>query len=158
MSLKTHGTGFINSQITNSKYLNENNEEINICRFQIASFKRFDKKTQKKIYSHFLCQGIGKMAEIITNNFIQGQKIYIEGDLNEDTVKNKNYVFDNSLSEKENNKRAYINIISITISHIEFMANSKDEKYEKQENDKEVVDVLNDYIKERTEEDDETFT
>ena len=157
MSLKIHGTGFINSQITKSKYLNETNEEINICRFQIASFKKFDKKKKKKVYSHFLCQSIGKMADIIGNNFIKGQKIYIEGDLNEDTIKNKNYKYDNSLNEKENNKRAFINIISITITHIEFMANNKDEKYEKQNDDKEIEEVLNNYISEKTEEDEETF-
>ena len=37
------------------------------------------------------------------------------------------------------------------------MANNKDEKYEKQNDDKEIEEVLNNYISEKTEEDEETF-
>ena len=139
MKLKCTGTGYISSNITESTISKNNGEKIVSCYFQFANLKFTDKFGNRK-YSKYLCIAIGNVAKLIIDNFVKGQKVLISGELEQKTIKNKNYQYDNNLSKEENKKRQYTNIDTITINHIEFMANPKNDKYEKENNNKDSTD------------------
>lgn len=128
------GTGYISSAIITKEIVKKNGEKVKACYFQIASYKYTDNETRKKIYDHFLCQCYGKYSEIITNNFVEGQKVYITGQINESNIQNKN-----------DNSKKY-NIISIIVNHIEFMANPKDQTYDKKDMQANLDDSVKEYI------------
>ena len=141
MKLTCTGTGYISSNITQSQINKNNGESIISCYFQFANLKYTDKLGNRK-YSKYLCIAIGQVAKLIIDNFVKGQKVLIVGELEQKSIKNKNYQYNNSISKEENNKKSYINIDTITINHIEFMANPKNDKFEKEETTKDNLEEI----------------
>ena len=145
MKMKCIGTGYISSNITKSEIKNANDEIVETCCFQFANFKYKD-KYGKKYYSKFLCIGMGKIAKFINDNFIKNHKVFITGEIEDKTIIRKDFKYDSKLTEKENNKKKYANVFIITISHIEYMGNMKDEE-EKYDKDNIINDSIDEIIK-----------
>ena len=143
MKLKCIGTGYISSKITKGEYKKSNGEVLETCCFQFANLKYIDKYGKRK-YSKFLCIGMGKIAKLINENFIENQKVFIVGEIEQKAVIRKGYIYDKNLTEEQNRKRQFAYINTITVSHIEFMANLNDEKYDK---DNTVNDNIDEIIK-----------
>lgn len=120
MQIEIIGTGYISSDITKTIRKKANGEEIFVCLFQFANFNYIDPVTRKNIYSYYLCDVLGKYGEIIYNNFIKGQKIFIHGQLT-----NQRY---------KNNDGKLVSSCVLHLDKVEFMANPKDDNYlEKQD-------------------------
>ena len=113
MKLTCTGTGYISSNITQSKINKNNGESIISCYFQFANLKYTDKLGNRK-YSKYLCIAIGQVAKLIIDNFVKGQKVLIVGELEQKSIKN----------------------------NIEFMANPKNDKFEKEETTKDNLEEI----------------
>ena len=145
MQVEVVGTGYISSNLSKYTKKKANGEEIFVCFFQFANFNYVDPKTRKNMYSYYLCDVMGKYGEIIYNNFIKGQKIFIHGILTNQRYKNKEG-----------------KIVSSCIFHldkVEYMANPKDTNYlEKQETFSNIEEIINDDIIDTIKSDNEIFT
>ena len=130
MQIEVIGTGYISSDITKTIRKKANGEEIFVCLFQFANFNYVDPETRKNIYSYYLCDVMGKYGEIIYNNFIKGQKIFIHGQETNQRYKNK--------------EGKIVSSCVLHLDKVEFMANPKDNDYfDKQEPSSNIENMLN---------------
>ena len=140
--IEINGTGYISSKITKQ----ENNDKTS-CLFQIATYSYTNKETNKKIYNKFLCAIDNNFAKIFYENYIPGQKIFFRGELEQRQVKDKN--------DKGNEKIKFTTYNILKLTHIEFMAKSKDDNF----NEKNIQNNINNtFINEFEDIEEETFS
>lgn len=140
--IEINGTGYISSKITKQ----ENNDKTS-CLFQIATYSYTSKETNKKIYNKFLCAIDNNFAKIFYENYIPGQKIFFRGELEQRQVKDKN--------DKTSDKIKFTTYNILKLTHIEFMAKSKDDNF----NEKNIQNNINNtLINEFEDIEEETFS